>query len=189
MSALAKEAHITDEQLRPLLDLQSILKNVAAGSYVARLGNQWRRPGMRAEDFLDDLGLAAMVGGRIARRISKSLGANAQTTRTRDYPTAPFAYVVVALIASLPGRGIVATNVTSDRAGSCVVECVVPSSILAYEGIATFWIDKTGDDQVRVKAHLRTEGQYVDWGHGRRAFEAIFSSIDVHLVALKALKI
>lgn len=169
------------------MDLQSILKNQLAGGYVARAGSEWRTPEYTAEDVIGGA-LEAEYAGHLARRAAKALALSARTARHKDYANAPFSYVLVALIASLPSRGIVATKTTSDRAGSCDIEGVVPSCIWAYEGIAKFHLEKkTG--RIQLDAEIVIEGQYVDWGHGRRTIRDLFRVIDAHLATLHELSI
>ncbi|WP_414515843.1 hypothetical protein [Nostoc sp. PCC 9305] len=142
------------------------------------------RQQMSGEEYLKlcDMALVPLVGvsvtaiASVVRPIYARLGIRTGKIRSATF-NKPFGKILVALLCSLARHGQKVRYVRQGQDG-CVIEAIIPSNLLSWEGTLIVSIQSNGDS-THVEAATSIQGQLYDWGKSNRCLEKLFSNLSM----------
>ncbi len=159
----------------------SILQAPEARDLIVRYAAQAEK-GFSAEQFLGacDLAFVPLTSvslstvAAIVVPLYSRLGIRTGATRNEIIPS-PVGSVIVAVLCSLARHHQAVKQVHQGKDG-CVLEAVLPSSILSWKGELIISV-RRDHDTTRVEAATKIPGQLYDWGKSKRCLNDLFTDL------------
>lgn len=166
------ENEVRYEMLLLYAEVRSRLDKCSRNSSKKMTGEEWL--GLYDKAFKPITGVSMQTVASIVAPLYAQIGIKTGKKR-RSILNEPTGRMIVMVLCALAESGMPISEVHQGE-GGCVVEAMLPSDLLSFEGQLVISIERTGSGTC-IEAATNIPGQWFDWGKSSRCLEKLFSYV------------